>query len=206
MANTQSQFGFQHFGYLPGFAPDYQQIPLSIQSTYSTVIGYGDPVIKVASGSSYIIQATAALATASPLSGIFLGCQITPSTGLGIPQWSPWYPGAQSVDSVAYVMASPGALFRVAVLQTAIVTANIGQGVNFTTSGLTVTTKGSGYSIMTVDQATLATSASNTTMVNSPFKVYSMFPGIGNGSDPTTNFNWVIVAFNQQQWKSMAAF
>ena len=29
-----------------------------------------------------------------------------------------------------------------------------------------------------------------------PFRVVSMYQGVGNGSDPTTNFNWVVVGFN----------
>jgi len=207
MANTQAQFGFQHFGYLPGYAPDYQQIPFAIQSTYSTVIGFGDVVLKSATGGNYIIQGTPILATASAPVGIFVGCEYTPASGLQIPQWSPWWPGVTAVgDAIGYVISAPGALFRVASYSAAIVTANIGQAINFTTGGLSVVASGQGYSRMTVDPATLATTAAASTLSSLPFKVVSLFPGVGNGSDPTTNFNWCIVTWNNQQFKSASAF
>ena len=49
MANTQAQFGFQHFGYSPGGAADYQLSKYQIRSAYASAIYFGDPVIKSAS-------------------------------------------------------------------------------------------------------------------------------------------------------------
>lgn len=207
MANTAAQFGFQHVGYLPGGAPDYQQLPAAIQSTYSTVIGFGDAVIKSATGGNYIIQATPTLATAASIRGIFAGCWFVPVSGIQVPQWSPYWPGATvASDATAYVIDAPNALFKVAAYSVAIVTANIGQAINFTTGGLTVTTRGQGNSVMTVDQATIATTSTGSTLVALPFKIVQLYQGIGNGSDPTTNYNWCIVTFNSQQWKSMSSF
>jgi hypothetical protein len=51
------------------------------------------------------------------------------------------------------------------------------------------------FSTFVVDQSTL------TTGPTAPFQVYSMYPGLGNGSDTTTNYNWVIVGFNQQRYR-----
>src|SRR5262249_2832947 len=103
MANTQAQFGFQHFGYLPGGAPDYQSSKYATQSSFTTKIWFGDPVIKSAL-SPYIAPATGT-GSLTTISGIFYGCQVTPVGGY--PTWSPWWPGASGADGVAYVMDAP---------------------------------------------------------------------------------------------------
>lgn len=200
VANIQAQFGFKHIGFLSGFAPDYQMTTRSIQSTYATAIGLGDPVAKVNATSAYIGQAANTISTTQILEGVFAGCTYVPSGG-GPPTWSPYWPGAQNSNGTAYLIDSPGALFLVAALQTAITSANIGQAINFTTGAPTTT--GGGFAIATVDQST-ATSA-NATSAALPFKVQGLYPGIGNGSDPTTNYNWVVVTFNNQRWKALTA-
>ena len=201
MANTQAQFGFKHIGFLPGYNPDYQLTPVAIQSTYATLIGLGDPVMKSASTSPYIIQATGALAPTQPIIGIFQGCYYVPAGG-GAPVWSPYWPGAQAQNGTGYVINSPGAQFLVAALQTAVSSAQIGAAVNFTTGAPTTT--GGGFSVATIDEST-ATST-GTTVSQLPFKIVALYPGVGNGSDPTTNYNWAIVTFNFQQYKTLAAF
>lgn len=193
MANTQAQFGFKHIGYLSGGAPDYQQATRLLLSTYSTKIGFGDPVMRTNATSAYIVRGDAS--TTGPIEGIFVGCQFTPSGGLGIPQWSPFWPGAASADATGYVIDAPNALFLAATLLTAIVTANIGNNVGYTTG--TPSVVGGGYSIATLDQATLST-VGGTTMSALAFKVVQLYQGIGNGSDPATNYNWVVVKFNNQ--------
>lgn len=195
MANTQAQFGFQHFGYLPGGAPDYaQSTPYMLQSTYSTKIFFGDPVVKQTT-TKYINPATN---TATTIAGIFVGCVFTPSSGLAIPQWSPWWPGSVAADATAYVIDAPNALFRVAALLTAIPPTAIGNNIGWST-GAGGSTVGQGFSTYTVDQSTLATTSTY------PFQIYSMYPGIGNGSDTTTSYNWVIVSFNNQRFRAGAA-
>ena len=193
MANTQSRFGFQQFGYLSGGQPDYQQSSYRIQSTCLTAIFAGDPVTKSAALGQYILPS---VGTATAITGIFVGCQYTPAGGT-IPVWSPAFPGGTTIgDAVAYVIDAPNALFRVAALNTAIPATAIGQNIAFTTGGVTATTFGAGLSIVTVDQATLTTNSAY------PFQIYSMFPGVGNGSDTTTAYNWVIVSFNNQRIRS----
>lgn len=193
MANTAAQFGFQHFGYLSGGATDYQQSKYLIQSTNTTKIFTGDPVIKQAT-SQYIIPATGT-GSLTALTGIFVGCQYTP-TG-GTPVWSPWWPGAAAADATAYVIDAPNALFKVAALLTPIPATAIGSNIGYST-GAGGTTVGGGFSTYTVDQGTLTANST------AAFQVYSMFPGIGNGSDTTTNYNWVIVSFNQQRFRTLA--
>jgi hypothetical protein len=200
MANTQSTFGFKHQGYLPGGAPDYQLSTYAILKTNATAIGNGDPVSYVNATSVYITQmveqsSATGNATTLPVVGIFQGCVYIPSSGLQIPTWSPYWPGVTvSADATAYVMDAPNAKFLVATLQTAVTSANIGNCVNFTTGAPTTT--GGGFSIATIDQST-ATSL-GTTALTLPFRILGLYPGVGNGSDPTTNYNWAVVGFNYQ--------
>lgn len=201
MANTQSQFGFKHFGYMSGSGVDYQQHTRGILKTYSTAIGFGDPVVRTNATSAYIVQGAAASnATSLPIEGIFVGCQYIISGGTV--QWSPFWPGnVAAADATAYLIDAPNALFLVAALQTAIVSSNIGSLINYTTG--IPSTVGGAYSIATVDSSTLAQPGVGSTASALPFRVYDLYPGIGNGSDPTTNYNWVIVAFNNQINRSL---
>lgn len=193
MANTAAQFGFAHFGYLSGGAPDYQLSKYAIQSTYATAIFFGDPVVK--SAASGYIQPATGTGSLTAISGIFQGCTYTPKGG--VPGWLPWYPPtAAGADSTAYVIDAPNALFRVAALLTAVPPSAIGEGIGYST-GAGGTTLGGGFSTFTVDQSLLTTGAV------APFQVFSMYPGVGNGSDTTTNFNWVIVTFNAQRFKQL---
>jgi len=188
MANTQAQFGFAHFGYLPGGAPDYQLSKYQIQSTYATAIFFGDAVQKSASLGPYIQPCTSGSSVSTGLIGIFQGCQYTPKGG--VPGWLPWYPAAAAgADSTAYVIDAPNAMFKVAALLTAIPATAIGNNIGFTT-GAGGTTVGGGFSSYTIDFASISSAALM------PFKVLQLYPGVGNGSDPTTNYNWVIVGFN----------
>ncbi len=193
MANTAATFGFKHTGYLGGGAPDYQLTPYTIASTYATNIGFGDPVLLTTAGpTGTVIQATGALATTVPILGIFQGCEYIPAGGTVT--WSPFWPGAAAVNATAYVIDAPNAKFLVAATNTAISSTNIGWAVNFTTGSPNTT--GGGFSIATIDQSTAT--ALGTTASTAPFKILQLYPGVGNGSDPTTPFNWVIVGFNFQ--------
>ena len=204
MANTAAQFGFRHIDDASGGSPTYRLSTYRLGSTgvnSTTTIGFGDPVWKVNSTSQYITRATPPNATSQPIVGIFYGCQLTSPTS-GFTSWSPAWPAtAQNGDSVAYVVDSPNALFIAAVNQTAITAGNIGQFVNFT--GGTASTVGGMLSTATIEQATLT---SNLTAFFMPFVVRGLYPGVGNGSDPTTNFNWVVVGFANQSYKSVTGF
>lgn len=194
MANTQAQFGLKHIGYLSGGAVDAQLSTALIQSTYATKIFFGDPVCK--SAASGYIQ-LAANNTATALTGIFQGCVFTPTSGIQIPTWSPWFPGSVNADATAYIIDAPNAKFLAAALLTSFLGSAIGQNVGFTTGGLSGTTLGGGISIYTLDQSTLTTSNAW------PFQVVGLYQGIGNGSDTTTNYNWVVVTFNNQRFKNL---
>ena len=169
-----------------------------IQSTLATKIGFGDPVQRVSATSLYITQATSgASGNNLPIIGIFQGCQFTPSSGIQIPTWAPsWQAPSTNSDAVGYVIDAPGATFLVASFQTSVSTADIGKAINFTTG--TPSAVGGQFATATVDQAT---ATSNVTATFMPFKVYGLYEGVGNGSDPTTNFGWCVVTFNNAQWK-----
>jgi hypothetical protein len=187
MANTAAQYGFKPIGFLSGGAPDYQLSTAAIQSSNTTKIFFGDPV-SYTTASSYIVQA-AGTGNVTAIIGVFQGCQFTPSTG-GPPQWSPWWPGAANADAVAYIANAPNTKFLVAALLTAVPVTAIGRNIGYST-GAGGTTVGGGFSTFTVDQSTLTT-----TFSVGAFRVLGMYQGVGNGSDTTTNFNWVVVGFN----------
>lgn len=197
MSNTATAFGFKHYGFLPGASPDYQLSTRLIASSNTTSIFFGDPVAKVAN-TQYIAAQTVTTAT---VDAIFQGCMLIPSTG-GAPTWSPFYPGAAGADVTAYVIEAPSALFLAAAFSTNISSTAIGNGISFHTG--TGSTVGGGFSGYTLDQATI------TTATTAPFQVvglYGMgngnFGAVGNGSDSTSAFNWVVVAFNNQRFRSL---
>lgn len=204
MANTQTAYGFRHVGFLSGGAPDYQLATRLIASSNTTSIYFGDPVQKVAA-TQYIAQASS---TTAPLEGIFQGCMLIPSTG-GAPTFSPYYPGAAGADVTAYVINAPSAIFMAAATNTNIPNTAIGDNIGFSIG--TGSTFGGGFSGATLDQSTISTT--NTL----PFQIVGLFGstnatgsintgnfgGVGNGSDTTSTFNWVIVAFNNERFKQL---
>lgn len=194
MANTQAAFGFRHIGYLGGGSPDYQLSTGLILSSNTTKIFRGDPVVRTVS-TGKIAQASNNIET---IVGIFDGCMYTP-TG-GIPQWSPYWPGAASVDATAYFIDAPNALFMAAALNTSIVTANIGENVGYAIGTGNTT---NGFSGATIDQSTLNTTNTLPFRVVAPVTTSGNFGQIGNGSDPSTAYGWAVVAFNSQNFKQL---
>jgi hypothetical protein len=189
MANVQAAFGFRQISYLSGGSPDYQMQTRLVQATNTTKIFRGDPVVK---SGQYIAQASS---TTVVLEGIFDGCMYTPVGG-GTPQWSPFWPGSAAVDATAYIINAPNAMFLAAALNTAITTTNIGNGIAFAVG--TGNTFGGGFSGFTVDSTTL------TNATTAPFQVVGLFQGVGNGSDPSSPYNWIQVTFNNQRFRSQA--
>lgn len=192
MANIQSAFGFRHIGFLSGYSPDYQQQTRLIQSTNTTKIFNGDPVQK-SGATNYILQGSGS--TTTILEGIFVGCNYIPTGGQLTLQPSPFWVGGAASDATGYLINAPGALFLAAALNTAIVTANIGANIGYSIG--TGSTSGGGFSGATLDQSTIGTT--NTL----PFQIVSLYQGVGNGSDPSTPYNWVVVTFNNQRFRTL---
>lgn len=195
MANTNAPFGFQHVGYMPGYATDQAYRPSVIASDYSTNIYFGDPVLQMNTG--YIQQAVNG-ATLGPI-GIFYGCEMQLSDGRVV--YSPYWPGGGAANAVARVMMAPGALFKVQANAGPITFADIGQNADFTIgSG---STKGGCFS-----GATLSGLGTTATL---PFRIVGLMGGAinaggqgeqGNGSDNTSAYNHVLVTFNQQDFRA----
>lgn len=193
MANTSAAYGFAEIKGT-GSAPNYEMNTRSIASNNATAIFTGDAVIPLATG--YIAQATASTVR---MEGIFNGCKYL-STAMGRTIWGNYWPGSGATGDVeAYVIDSPVSQFQVQASGTNPVTfANTGEYINLAVgTGNTAT----GRSGMTVDSATL-----NTT-VTLPFIVKGIVttPPGANGTDSASQFNTVIVAFNNASTRTNGA-
>lgn len=197
MANTLAPFGFKQLGYLSGGAPDYQLATRLLQSTNTTKIYFGDPVVKDPT-TGFIVQGAD---NTTALEGIFYGCMFIPSSGLAVPQWSPYWPGAAAQTATAYIVNAPNALFLAQALNTAIPISAIGQNIGFAIG--TGSTVGGGFSGATLDQSTLSTTNTMPFQVVSLYGPSGNFGGVGNGSDTTTAYNWAVVTFNNQRFKQL---
>lgn len=192
MTNTLAPFGFKHIGYLEGQAPNFAPQPRLIAFDNATKIYRGDPVVSLTTG--YIAQATAGT---TQIAGIFDSCTYL-SVAQGRQVWSNYWPGSDVASGgviTAYVITSPQAIFLAQSNGTAIGVQDIASNVNFAIG--TGSTIGGGFSGATIDQTTLATT--NTL----PFRIYSLYAGIGNGSDTSSNFDYAVVTFNNQDFKSL---
>lgn len=199
MANTAAPFGAKAWGGVTGtqnFAnsnPNYQ-----ILYTYNTPIFFGDLVrLNVSGPSGNLERWTAAdggTATQIPV-GIFQGCRF-----YSVPQrttvWSNYWPGANVAASgsvQAFVAYDPTAEWEIQASAGPITAANLGQTADVVMGSGNTTT---GISTMALDTPT--------TTITFPFKVVGLIetpPGV-NGTDITTAYNRVIVAFNNQMFKN----
>jgi len=196
MANTNTPFGFRQVKGT-GSVPTYELSTRKIASNNSTAIFFGDAVIPLTTG--YIGQATASTVR---MEGIFYGCKYL-STSQKRVVWSNYWPGADATgDVTAYICDDPNAQFIVqssdASGTSPIAFANVGEYINIAVgTGNTA----NGISGMTVDQDTLGTT------VTLPFRIVGLVedpPGV-NGTDITTEYNQVIVAFNNASTRTNGA-
>lgn len=193
MANTSAPFGFRQIAG-KGSVPTFEQSVRKIASANGTAIYFGDAVIPLSTG--YIAQATASTVR---MEGIFVGCKYV-STAQKRTVWSNYWPGSDANGDVeAYIIDDPNAQFVVQVTGSGPVAfANIGEYINLAVgTGSTAT----GVSGMSVDFATLATT------VTLPFQIKGLVqdPPGANGTDITTQYNWVIVGFNNASTRTNGA-
>jgi hypothetical protein len=173
-----------------------------IASGYSTAIFFGDLVRMNSSGPSGYVEQWAngdgGTATRIPV-GIFLGCEYYSTSQRKTIQNNFW-PGSDATNDVrAFIADDPQALFecQAGVAGTAFTEIYIGAAADIVASPVGNTT--TGISTMSLNTPTSSSAA------QLPFKVVSLVvspPGV-NGNDPTTAFNNVIVAFNNQQYKAL---
>lgn len=193
MANTSAPFGFRQFRGT-GSVPTYEQVTMAIASTNATAIYSGDAVVPVTgSATGYIKQATASTVA---LAGIFYGCKYT-STSQKRTVWSNYWPGSDATGDVeAYIVNDPNAQFLVQAGGTNVGFSKIGQNIQLNVgTGSTAT----GLSGMYVE-----TPATTATL---PFRVVGVVadPPGANGTDITSSYNLVIVAFNNVLTRSNGA-
>lgn len=194
MPNTLAPFGFQQFRGT-GSSPTYEQVEMRIASSNSTAIFFGDAVVPVTgSTTGYIAQATASTV---PLAGIFVGCKYV-SVAQKRTTWSNYWPGSDANgDVTAYVVNDPNAQFLVQTNTGAAVTfASVGKNCQITVSAGNTA---NGISAMTI--------GSIGTTATFPFRIVELYNNTiaPNGADATTQYNWVIVAFNNVLTRSNGA-
>ena len=201
MANTNAPFGFsQRSG--TGSSPTYEQV-LGLIAYNTAAIFAGDPVFRLSDG-------TLAGNTTGPgpgtaiLAGVFVGCKY-PSVAQKRPIWSNYWPGtdvAVGNTVAAYYVNDPNAQFTVQVgnsTTTGVVAGNIGMNVQFAYgTGNTA----NGLSGAYIDIATLP--ATTNTL---PFRLTGLVsapPGAPGTTVPAA-YNWVVVAFNNVETRSLTA-
>ena len=203
MANTLAPFGFLEYG-TNGAALTGIMSQRRIASSNTTAIYRGDPVMPVVgSATGYITQAAAGT---TRLDGIFMGCEYV-SVSQKRKWWSPYWPGSDaSGDVLAYVIDNPAATFKVQASGAAFYNASattstiaslpIGQYAQFTIGSGSTATGQSGAYLSSVG-----------TTVTFPFIIlnYIFDPPGSNGTDPTTNYPWVVVGFNNEILRSNGA-
>jgi hypothetical protein len=193
MANTNAPNGFVYAGRMDGGSPTMGNTTRKILSTYNVAIGFGDPVISVASG--YIQRATASTVQ---IAGIFMGCSYL-NTAVGRVVWANNWPGtAQGSDAVAYLNTDPQSLFIAQSNNTAIAFADIDANIQFVIGEPNSVT---GISTTALDQSTIATTDTL------PFRIVGLasdlFTTSGPGCDNASAYNRVIVAPNYWDRKSL---
>jgi len=194
MANTFAPFGFSQASGT-GSAPTYEQTGRFIALTAGAIYA-GDPVTTQSDGT--IAQSVAGT---TQIAGIFVGCEYL-SASTGSKRWSPYWPGSGSALAnttvTGYIINDPNAQFIVQSgnAGTAVGQADVGANINFAIgTGNTLT----GISGAYANQATINTTATL------PFRIMAIItnPPGANGTDVTSNGNWIRVGFNNVDTKSL---
>lgn len=201
MANTQGPFGFAQMGTASG-APNFAQNgnpPYRIAANYNTALFFGDAVrMNVSGPTGYIEQwvvGDGADAATKILVGIFLGCRYYSTSQKKI-IWNNYWPGSDATGDVeAFVCDDPMSQWKVQANAGPITQAAIGQTADIVATPIGNTTTG-------ISGMSLGTPTTTNTL---PFKVVNVLttPPGANGTDVASAYNTVIVAFNNQQYKTL---
>jgi hypothetical protein len=203
MANTNAPFGFQLAGFLDGRTGSLGQSSYLIASGDTNNYFTGDPV---ALSGGYL---TAATTGANEILGVFIGCEYYNSSVNKV-TWSPYWPASTVLPSgqsaTAYVIADPQATFLVQSSgASAVVQSNIGKNIDFagaSPSSPTTTQLLTGQSAAYVNEANISAST------NYAFRLIGLVtaPPGAPGTDTTTPYNRVLVAFNNQAFRVNTGF
>jgi hypothetical protein len=195
MANTFAPFGFKQASG-NGSAPTYEQLAGTIAVTTAPVF-FGDPVGRLAVDGTLAGATTSTLPGTDAIAGVFVGCKYL-SVSQKRTVWSNYWPGTDSVTPVeAYYVNDPNAKFLVQTDGNGAPAATIGANIQFA--------YGTGNTSNGISGAyVLGASAGVTSTL--PFRVvgYYVGPPGSNGTFPG-GYQWVIVAFNNVETKSLTA-
>ena len=203
MANTLAPFGLSQYRGV-GASPTYEMTVAKIASSNGTAIYTGDLVMPVTgSTTGYITQYSPGT---TPVLGVFLGCKYI-SVSQKRPFWSNYWPGSDANGDVeAYVVNDPNAQFLIQTnTGSAVGLANIGKNATVTVGTGSASTGLSGMYLSTIG-----------TTATYPLRIVDVYGqgqyGISagtlanvNGSDYTTQYNYVIVALNNALTRSNGA-
>jgi hypothetical protein len=193
MSNQNAPFGFADAARL-GAAVNYQMSRRWISPSNPTPIYAGDPIVQLSTG--YVAQAAPGT---TQIAGIFIGCEYMSVSQRKLVT-SRYWPGSDAVaglNVVAKVIDDPLSTFRVQ-----------GNGqITFTMIGMNAQFAiGSGNAVTQLSGATLdvvtTPPASTSTF---PFRILDLVtdPPGAPGTDTTSAFNWAVVTFNNQDFKSL---
>lgn len=199
MANTNAPFGFQDIGSLAGMVPNAGLDWGKILYSYATQIFRGDPIIRATTG--YINQAAP---STTQILGVFNGVNYY-STAAKQPVQGPYWPAGSpsgTLDAAGSFISNPNAMFLVQTANSnttasAATLANVGMTAQFAIgTGNTATGRSGAY----LDLYQAGDTATH------PFKIVALASTIlqpgSPGADDTTAYNWVIVGFNFQVYRS----
>lgn len=177
-----------------GAAPNYQIARRWISPSNPTPIFQGDPVVQLSTG--YIAQASPGT---TQIAGIFIGCEYMSVAGRKMTGRNFW-PGSDAVPGInvmAKVIDDPLMVFRVQ--GNGLITfAMIGLNAQF---AIGVGNQATGMSGATLDVVTSPPATTPTF----PFRILDLItdPPGANGTDTTNPYNMALVAFNNQDFKSL---
>lgn len=195
MANLNTPFGFRQYKGT-GSPPTYEQVVGQIPYNAAAIF-FGDVVRRDASTG---LLAVAAAGSAVPIAGVFAGCKYL-SVSQKKTVWSNYWPGVDVASGnlvEGYYINDPNAQFLVQSGNGGPVTqASVGKNIDF--GGVGAGNTANGISAEYVDFATIDVTATL------PFRIVQLdtnAPPGSNGSDQTSAYNLVIVAFNNVETKS----
>lgn len=202
MPNTFAPFGFRPVNTSNG-PINWRMSVRRVAAGDTTAIYRGDAVVPVIStANGYIKQATA---STTALAGVFWGCQYL-STSQKRTVWSQYWPGSDATgDVIAYVVDDPNARFQVQTSGSSFqITGTVSSFTSSPVGRLAQLNVGAGSSVTQQSGMYLDTVGTTATF---PFQIVDMVldPPGSNGADPTSNYNYVIVGFNNEMLRSNGA-
>lgn len=202
MANTFAPFGFRPVSTSNG-PINWRMSVRRVAAGDTTAIYRGDAVVPdTSTANGYIKQATAG---AVALAGVFWGCQYL-STSQKRTVWSQYWPGSDATgDVIAYVVDDPNARFLVQTSGSSFqITGSVSTFTSSPVGQLAQLNVGTGSSVTQQSGMYLDTVGTTATF---PFQIVDMVidPPGSNGADPTSNYNYVVVGFNNEMLRSNGA-